>query len=95
GGIMTELFQDVSYRLAPVDEATAREMLRELKCARLLAGFRGAPAADAQALARLIVRISAFAAEYRTSVREIDLNPVIVHGAGAGCSIVDAMIVTE
>ena len=94
GGIMTELFADASYRLAPVDAATARGMLSELKSAALLDGFRGAPAADVEALLRLIVRISEFAYEFRDSVREVDLNPVIVHAVGEGCTIVDALLVT-
>ncbi|HUI18889.1 MAG TPA: acetate--CoA ligase family protein [Alphaproteobacteria bacterium] len=94
GGIMTELFADASYRLAPVDRETARAMLSELKCAALLGGFRGAPAADGEALVQLIVRISEFAADFRDCVSEIDINPVIVHAAGAGCTIVDALLVT-
>ena len=94
GGIMTELFADASYRLAPVDRETARAMLSELKCAALLGGFRGAPAADVKALVQLIVRISEFAADFRDRVSEIDINPVIVHALGEGCTVVDALLVT-
>ena len=92
GGVMTELFKDVAYRLAPVDVDGARRMLGELHIARLLAGFRGAPAADIDALAALIVQLSQFAAEHRDLVHEVELNPVIVHRAGAGCTIVDALL---
>jgi acyl-CoA synthetase (NDP forming) len=94
GGIAAELFADVSYRLAPVDAESARAMLRELKSVALLDGFRGAVPADAEALAQLIVRISEFAADFRDCVSELDLNPVIVHALGEGCTIVDALLVT-
>jgi acetate---CoA ligase (ADP-forming) len=95
GGVATEIFKDVAYRLAPVDRNRALEMLAGLRIKTLLEGARGAKSADIQALARLIVRISAFAVACRESVREIELNPVIVHAAGAGCSVVDALIVLE
>jgi acetate---CoA ligase (ADP-forming) len=95
GGVATEVFKDVAYRLAPVDRRAALEMLAQLRVKTLLDGTRGAKGADIQALARLIVRISAFAFACREIVREIELNPVIVHAAGAGCSVVDALIVLE
>jgi hypothetical protein len=92
GGVMTELFKDVAYRLAPVDADGARRMLGELRIARLLAGFRGAPAADIEALAALIAQLSQFAADHRDLVQEVELNPVIVHRAGANFTIVDALL---
>jgi acyl-CoA synthetase (NDP forming) len=92
GGVMTELFKDVVYRLAPVDTDGARRMLGELRIARLLEGFRGAPAADIDALAALVAQLSRFAADHRDLVQEVELNPVIVHRAGEGYSIVDALL---
>jgi hypothetical protein len=92
GGVMTELFKDVAYRLAPVDAQGARRMLDELRIARLLQGFRGAPAADIDALAALVAQLSRFAADHRDLVQEVELNPVIVHRAGAGCTVVDALL---
>jgi hypothetical protein len=92
GGVMTELFKDVAYRLAPVDAEGARRMLGELRIARLLDGFRGAPAADTDALAALVAQLSHFAAGNRDLVQEVELNPVIVHRAGEGCTIVDALL---
>jgi acetate---CoA ligase (ADP-forming) len=92
GGVMTELFKDVAYRLAPVDADGARRMLGELRIARLLDGFRGAPAADIEALTALVVQLSQFAADHRDLVQEVELNPVIVHRAGAGCTVVDALL---
>jgi hypothetical protein len=95
GGVATELFKDIAYRLAPVDRRCALEMLASLRIKTLLDGVRGAKRADIRALAHLIARVSAFAVACRESVREIELNPVIVHAAGKGCSVVDALIVLE
>ncbi len=93
GGVATELFQDAAYRLAPVDEAEATAMLRGLRSAALLDGFRGAPPADVPALARLVALVSRFADAGRAFVAELELNPVIVHPAGQGCTIADALLV--
>jgi acetate---CoA ligase (ADP-forming) len=93
GGVTAELYRDVAYRLAPADRDEAREMLRELRLAALLDGFRGAPAADFEALAALIAELSVLAAEQREGIEEIELNPVLVHAVGEGCTIVDALIV--
>jgi acyl-CoA synthetase (NDP forming) len=93
GGTATELFKDVAHRLAPLDEAEAAGMVRELRSAPLLQGFRGAPAADLPALARLVALVSQVAHAGRAAVAELELNPVIVHPAGQGCTIADALLV--
>jgi acetate---CoA ligase (ADP-forming) len=93
GGIMTELFHDTAYRLAPVGDAEALAMLRELRGAPLLEGFRGAPKADITALACLISQVSQLAAAGRDRIAVFELNPVIVHRSGEGCSIADALLV--
>ena len=91
GGTQAELLRDVAHRVAPVDEAEAAAMLDALRCAPLLHGFRGRPVADAPALARLIAQVSAFAAA-SDRIMELELNPVIVHAAGLGCTIADALL---
>jgi acyl-CoA synthetase (NDP forming) len=93
GGITTELFKDVVYRPAPVSAEEAALMLGELKAASLLNGFRGAPKADVPALAQLIAQISQLAAGYAKDIAEIEINPVLVHPAGEGVTIVDALVV--
>ncbi len=93
GGVATELFQDTAYRLAPVNEAEATAMLHELRSAALMDGFRGAPPGDIPALARLVALVSRFADAGRAVVAELELNPVIVHPAGQGCTIADALLV--
>jgi len=95
GGTATELFGDIAHRLAPVDEAEAAAMVGELRSAPLLRGFRGAVPADLPALARLVALVSRLAAEGRDAVLEIELNPVIVHPAGQGCTVADALLVLQ
>ena len=95
GGVMTELWGDVSNALAPVTTADVHHMVQQLKSAPLLAGFRGRPAADLDALADLVVAVANHAAGngVDTDVVEIELNPVLVgqHGATA----VDALLLVE
>lgn len=68
-------------------------MLRRLRGAPLLESFRGAPARDVTALADVLVNLSRFAMDTGALVAELDLNPVIVHEAGKGCTVVDATAV--
>ncbi len=92
GGINTEIFGDVSHRLAPVDPAEALDMLAGLRSLPLLQGWRGAAPADVAALAGLVAGVSTFAARHRATVQEIELNPVLVHPEGQGCTIADALL---
>jgi acetate---CoA ligase (ADP-forming) len=77
----------------PLGHNEALELIGQLRGAAVLDGVRGAPPADKAALADLIVALSRFAADHAELIEEIDLNPVIVHPAGAGLSVVDALIV--
>ncbi|MFA5181723.1 MAG: acetate--CoA ligase family protein [Syntrophales bacterium] len=91
GGIFIEVFRDTAIRLAPVTKAEAWEMVRELKSYPLLQGVRGRQAADVPALVEVIGKVSALLAA-APEITELDLNPVIVHPAGKGVSLVDARI---
>ena len=95
GGVNVELYKDASYRPAPVGHEEARAMLGELRCRALLEGWRGAEPADIDALCRLIEQVSVFAAVFSERVREIELNPVLVHPRGMGCTVIDALLTTE
>ena len=79
GGVMTELIRDVTYRFAPFDAATAREMIADIKAAPLLTGYRGRPALAVDALADVIARISWIAADHADRIAEIDVNPLFVN----------------
>jgi acetate---CoA ligase (ADP-forming) len=95
GGIHAEIFADVAFAPAPLDATQAEAMLDRLKAAKLLAGVRGARAYDRHALVDLLVRLSRLAVDAGAGLAEIDLNPVIVHEAGEGLAVVDALIVRE
>ena len=95
GGIHVEVLKDVAFAPVPLDRDDALALIGELKGAALLGGVRCAPPADKEALAELMVALSRFAADHAGQIAEIDLNPVIVHEAGQGLSVVDALIVKQ
>jgi acetyl-CoA synthetase (ADP-forming) len=83
GGIFVEVLKDVSFRICPIDERDAREMIEELRCAPLLRGVRGGEAAAVDALVRALVIVAGHEGIFlRCSheVAEIDINPLIVTG---------------
>ena len=90
GGVLAEVLDDVSVRLAPVSADQARSMLDELRGHAVLAGVRGGPPANEDALADLLVGLGHFLVA-RPDILEVDLNPVISGPSGA--TIVDALIV--
>jgi acetate---CoA ligase (ADP-forming) len=92
GGIMVELMGDVVHRPAPVDVAEATDMLRSLRSAPLLLGFRGAQSIDLAPAATLIANLSNAAVAYRDRIDEMEFNPIILHADGSGLTIADALI---
>jgi len=90
GGVLTEIYRDRSLRLAPVDLATAQDMIAEVRGLVTLAGFRGRPKGDLVALAQAIVALSQLADHAR--VLEAEINPLIVRPAGEGVIAVDALV---
>jgi acyl-CoA synthetase (NDP forming) len=91
GGVLVELIKDVSFRLTPVSDVDAAEMLSKLRSARLLDGYRGNPAGDRAALIDVILRVSALV-ELVPELRELDLNPVKVLPPGEGAIVVDGRL---
>jgi len=94
GGTLVEVLDDVIVMPAPASRNQVLELLDGWKGKRLLDGSAGMPGADIDALVDLTVNVSRFAAA-ADSVSSLDLNPVIVHAAGKGVSVVDALIITE
>ena len=92
GGVLVEAMADTALAPVPLDHDAALALIGQLKGARLFGAFRGAPAADIDALAGLMVKLSQLAADHADTISEIDLNPVIVHAKGAGVTVVDALI---
>jgi acyl-CoA synthetase (NDP forming) len=95
GGVFTELLKDVTYRFAPFDAATAKAMISEIKGAPLLAGYRGGPALDVDALADALSRLSHLIADHADRIAEIDVNPLFVRPARQGVLAADALIVLK
>lgn len=81
GGVLVEVLEDVAFRLAPLDGSDAAAMLDEVKGARLLRGYRGAPAADRGALTRVLLRLGDLAAA--GALAELDINPLLALPNGA------------
>jgi acetate---CoA ligase (ADP-forming) len=94
GGIHVEILGDVRFRVTPLTDRDASEMLREIRGFRLLEGYRGHPPADVKALEEVLLRISSLVEEV-PEVTELDLNPIFALPPGQGCQIVDARIRVE
>jgi acyl-CoA synthetase (NDP forming) len=93
GGVSVEIYKDTALSPCPVNAYEAQSMLSSLKAYRLLTGFRGQPACDTDALIDTMVKVSEFAAERRNSLKEMDINPVILYEKGHGVTAADAVIV--
>jgi acetyltransferase len=95
GGTLAELMKDVTYRLAPFGEATARDMVAELRASKIFSGMRGALPRDVEAMARLLSAVSRLAWNQRERIAELDINPVLVRPAGKGVVAADALVVLQ
>ncbi|MFN3470350.1 MAG: acetate--CoA ligase family protein [Novosphingobium sp.] len=94
GGVTAEILQDVRLLTADLTQAAVEAELMKLKSAALLLGYRGAPALDVPALAALIVKVGQVL-RAEPAIREIDLNPVILHPMGEGVVALDALMLVD
>jgi acyl-CoA synthetase (NDP forming) len=92
GGIFTEVFEDVAFRVPPFTRHSARAMVEEIKGAALLHGVRGRPAGDIEALVDVLMRFQRLAFEVGDQIAELDVNPLLVLPAGQGVVAVDALV---
>jgi acetyltransferase len=93
GGIFVEVMKDVTFKVAPINEATALEMQSEIKSAKILAGTRGEAPRDQKALANVLAHYSYMVYDLKDEIAESDANPVIVYEEGQGAAVVDARII--
>jgi acyl-CoA synthetase (NDP forming) len=91
GGIHVEILGDVQFRITPLTDRDAGEMVRKIKGYRLLQGYRGHPPADVEAIEDVLLRLSRLVEEI-PEISELDLNPIFALPPGQGCRIVDARI---
>ena len=94
GGIFVEVLKDVTFRLIPLTEIDAREMIREIKAAKILDGIRGEAPRDVDALVDVIMAVSKMVEENQ-DITELDCNPVFLYEKGKGVLVVDARILIE
>ncbi len=94
GGTHVEILDDLQFRVAPLTDRDAAEMVRGIKGYRLLTGYRGRPPADLDALEETLLRVSRLVEEI-PEITELDLNPIFALPPGQGCRIVDARIRVE
>jgi acyl-CoA synthetase (NDP forming) len=92
GGILVELLEDVSFRIAPITEYDAREQIHEIKGFPILDGYRGKPKADIDAIVQTLLKVSDLVIKHE-EIYEMDLNPVFIYDKGLIC--VDARIILK
>jgi acetyltransferase len=94
GGIYTEALRDVAFRLAPVREKVAADMIKSIRSHRLLEGVRGEPPSDLGAVADCLLRLSQLVTDH-PMIQELDINPLIVYPRGQGAIAADARIILK
>jgi len=92
GGIFVEVLKDVTFRVVPITEDEASEMITEVKAYPLLKGYRNTPPADTKAIAKILLNTSRLVSDC-PQIKEFDLNPILVYEHGA--KAVDARIILE
>ncbi len=93
GGVLAEIYKDAATRLAPVDEAEAREMIGEVKGLATIRGYRNLPLGDVDALAKSIAAFSTLAHKAFGDVSEAEINPLLVKRDGEGVVTVDGLVI--
>lgn len=95
GGIFVEVLKDVTFRVAPVTQTQAKDMLGEIRGAPILAGVRGEKPRDREEMAKTICAYSTMILDLADEVSESDANPVLVYEEGKGVKVVDARIILK
>lgn len=93
GGVLAEILDDTTMRVAPVDLETAREMMDEVRFLKVAKGYRGKPKGDLEAVAEAIVCLSRLA--QCDHVFEAEINPLLICEKGRGVLALDALVVTQ
>ncbi len=94
GGLYVEVFKDVSFRVAPIDDAISDSMIKQVKSYKILKGIRGKAPRDIPAIKECLIRLSQLSLEC-PQIKELDINPLIVLDETKGCYVVDARIMLQ
>jgi 4-hydroxybutyryl-CoA synthetase (ADP-forming) len=92
GGIYVEVLKDVVFRVAPIDEQEAINMVESIKTIKLLKGVRGEKSSDLRAIEDSLQRLSQLVVDF-PDIKEFDINPLLVLEVGKGARVVDARII--
>jgi acetyl coenzyme A synthetase (ADP forming)-like protein len=92
GGLYVEVFKDVSFRVAPIDEMIADSMIKQIKSYKILDGIRGKVPSDISSIKECLMRLSQLALDC-PQIKELDINPLIVLQENKGCFVADARII--
>jgi acetyltransferase len=91
GGTYVEVLKDVSFRLVPIRQLGACNMINSIRAAKVFESFRGQPPADIEAIAECLERLSQLIVDF-PEISELDINPLIVHAQGKGARVADVRI---
>jgi 4-hydroxybutyryl-CoA synthetase (ADP-forming) len=91
GGIYVEVLKDVTFKLAPVTDKEADDMISSIKMKKILEGVRGEKPSDKAKLSECIQKLSQLVTDFK-EIKELDMNPVLVMEQGKGCKILDVRI---
>jgi 4-hydroxybutyryl-CoA synthetase (ADP-forming) len=94
GGIYVEVLKDVVFRVAPINQQEAKDMVESIKTVKLLKGVRGEKPADLAAIADSLQRLSQLVIDF-PEIKEFDINPLLVLEEGKGARVVDARIILK
>jgi acyl-CoA synthetase (NDP forming) len=93
GGIFAEVYDDVAFRVAPIDRIDAMNLMNEIKGSKILKGFRGEPTADTDAIVDVLLNVSGLMIEH-DSISQLDLNPLIVY-PDSTCAVDSRIVLKE
>jgi acyl-CoA synthetase (NDP forming) len=93
GGIFTEVYKDVAFRVAPIDKIDALNLIQELRGSKILEGIRGQPAADLDALVDVLIDVSSLMSQH-SAISQLDLNPVIAYHDGV-CAVDTRIVLSK
>jgi len=93
GGIFTEVYEDVAFRVAPIDRMEASNLIHELKGSRILEGMRGKTPVDVNSIINVLLSVSNLMLEHG-AISELDLNPVIAYSHGV-CAVDSRIIIGQ
>ena len=94
GGVFVEILRDVSFRIVPLSEEEAYQMVTEIKAYPILKGIRNMPPRDIDSIVKILLNTSKLL-EKTSLIRELDLNPIMVYEKGKGAKVVDVKVILE